>query len=77
MSKQAALEYAEAKLAELVGDFEYFEKEYGENLKDVYEIIPDIEAKDEIYSIGAFHGGVKESIGVLRQIIVLLGQERE
>ena len=77
MGKQKALEYAEAKLAEAVVEYEEFEEAYGENLEDVYESVADMGNSADAYGKGEEHGKVAKTIDLMRQIIVLLEQEGE
>lgn len=77
MSKQTALEYAEAQLARAIVRYEEFEEDYGENLEDVYESIADMGNSADAYEKGDDHGRTAKTIDLMHDIIALLKEERE
>lgn len=79
MSKQTALEYAEAQLAKAIVRYEEFEETYGENLEDVYEMVSDMGNSADAYEKGEEHGGATKTVVLMRQIIALLkeGEDAE
>lgn len=76
MSKQTALEYAEAKLAEAKAEYSKLESAYGEDLHD-FDICDDADNFDESYELGTEHGATFRDLQVLPEIIALLKKERE